>query len=126
LCDVWPRRQLQGDEVMAKKKMGEAQRSRPANARGTGPGDEGRAKIRAARDIASKSEGYDNEGTIYNLRNEGSRLLGQDYGRKAGDVGKKGYYANGGMVTTFGAGEPPASPASGRQQVSGKGFRGTF
>ena len=35
-------------------------------------------------------------------------------------------FKSGGMVTTFGAGEPPASPASGRQQVSGKGFRGTF
>ena len=48
----------------------------------TGLGDRGRAKIRAAKDIASKSKEYENEGTIYGLRNEGSRLLGDEYDRK--------------------------------------------
>lgn len=78
---------------MAKKKT-----SRGPKSIGPGPGDRGRAKIRAAKDIASKSKGYENEGTIYGLRSEGSSLLGQDYGRKVGDVGEVGYYAKGGMV----------------------------
>jgi hypothetical protein len=81
-----------------KFKGSDAQKYRSAGARGPGPGAIGRAKIRAAKDIASKSKGFENEGTIYGLRNEGSRLLGQDYGRKIGDVGEPGYYAMGGEV----------------------------
>ena len=67
----------------------------------SGPGDRGRAKIRAAKGIASKSKDYENEGTISGLRSEGSRLLGQEYGRKIGDVGEPGYYAKGGMTKAY-------------------------
>lgn len=81
-----------------KFKGSDAQKYRSAGARGPGPGAIGRGKIRAAKYIASKSKDFENEGTIYGLRNEGSRLLGQDYGRKIGDVGEVGYYEMGGEV----------------------------
>ena len=82
----------------AKKKT-----SRTPMSANTGPGDRGRAKIRAAKSIASKSKDYENEGTVYGLRSEGSRLLGQEYGRKIGDVGELEYYAGGGKVRGGGA-----------------------
>jgi lipopolysaccharide export system protein LptA len=88
---------------MTKKKMSDAQKYRRANARGAGPEAEGRAKIRAAAKIdkapaAEKERRGIGESTVYNLRNEGSRLLGQAYGRKVGDVGERGYYSKGGAV----------------------------
>lgn len=88
---------------MAKKPMSDAQKYRKANARGAGPGAEGRAKIRAAEKLAKKSEAELSkrnvgEGTIYGLRTEGSRKLGQDYARKIGGKGEEGYYAKGGLV----------------------------
>ena len=69
---------------MAKKEMSDFQRYKPANARGAGPGAEGRAKIRAAEHISRKVKGYGHEATIFGLRDEGSRLLGEDYKRRIG------------------------------------------
>lgn len=88
---------------MAKQPMSDAQKYRKANARGAGPGAEGRAKIRAAEKIAKKPQSeLDNQGTIYGLRTEGSRKLGQDYARKIGGKGEEGYYAKGGPVAKKG------------------------
>ena len=89
---------------MAKKPMSDAQKYRRANARGAGPGAEGRAKIKTAEKldkIPEKERERRNvgEGTIYGLRTEGSRLLGQDYARSIGGKGEPGYYKKGGMVS---------------------------
>ena len=90
-----------------KFKGSDAQKYRNAGARGPGPAAVGRAKIRAAKaiDEAVKTMSPEEqhrrdigEGTIWGLRTEGSRLLGQDYGRKIGDVGTPGAYAEGGEV----------------------------
>lgn len=88
---------------MEKKRMSEDQKYRKATARGPGPGAEGRAKIKAAEKLAKKSEKElaerdVGEGTIYGLRSEGSRKLGQDYARKIGGKGEEGYYAAGGKL----------------------------
>ncbi len=88
---------------MAKKPMSDAQKYRSASARGMGPGAEGRAKIKAAEKIdkapAKERERRNvGEATIYGLRSDGSRLLGQDYGRSIGGKGGIGYYKKGGMV----------------------------
>ncbi len=101
---------------MAKKPMSDAQKYRPANARGAGPGVEGRAKIKAGEKLAKKSEAelYKRnvgEGTIYNLRSEGGSKLAQDYARSIGGNGGAGYYAKGGMVK-----KPAASKV-----IAGKG-----
>ena len=85
---------------MAKTPMSNAQKYRRANARGAGPGAEGRAKIATAEMIAKDPKKYDKagEGTVYGLRAEGSRLLGQDYARKIGGEGEVGMYKKGGAV----------------------------
>ena len=85
---------------MAKKPMSIAQKYRRANARGAGPGAEGRAKIATAEMIAKDPKKYDKagEGTVYGLRAEGSRLLGQDYARKIGGEGEVGMYNKGGKL----------------------------
>lgn len=85
---------------MAKTPMSNAQKYRRANARGAGPGAEGRAKIATAEMIAKDPKKYDKagEGTVYGLRAEGSRLLGQDYARKIGGEGEVGMYNKGGMI----------------------------
>lgn len=92
---------------MAKKPMSADQKYRKANARGAGPGAEGRAKIKAGEKLAKKSETElakrnVGEGTIYGLRSEGARKLGQDYARKIGGKGEEGYYAKGGPVAKKG------------------------
>ena len=80
-----------------KFKGSDAQRSRRAGARGPGPGAIGRGKIRAAKFI---EENFPDAGEYepFMLRSEGSRLLGQDYGRKIGNVGEVGFYEMGGEV----------------------------
>jgi len=84
---------------MAKQPMKDAQKYRAANARGAGPGAEGRAKIRAAEKVAGKA----GESTVYGLRSEGGRKLGQDYARKIGGDGAAGKYKSGGKVRGMGA-----------------------
>lgn len=87
---------------MAKSPMSDAQKYRPANARGMGPGAEGRAKIRASNKIAEKSKGYSNEATVWGLKQDGGKKLAEDYSRstgaKADSNSPRGYYKNGGMV----------------------------
>jgi hypothetical protein len=85
---------------MAKKPMSDDQKYRPANARGAGPGAEGRAKIKASEKLAGKSKGYDNEGTIYSLRQKGGERLAEDYRRKIGAKASVNSprYSKGGMV----------------------------
>lgn len=81
-----------------KFKGSDAQKYRSAGARGPGPGAIGRAKIRAAKFLDDNFQDEAGEARIWGLRTEGSRLLGQDYGRKIGDVGEVGYYEMGGEV----------------------------
>jgi hypothetical protein len=85
---------------MAKKPMSDAQKYRRANARGAGPGAEGRAKIKAAEKIAAdpKKAEKAGEGAIYGLRTAGASKLGEDYARKIGGNGQPGYYKKGGKV----------------------------
>jgi len=114
---------------MAKKPMSDAQKYRRANARGAGPGAEGRAKIKAAEKldkIPEKERERRNvgEGTIHGLRTEGSRLLGQDYGRSIGGKGEPGYYNKGGklkMVEKGGKKVPAfAADGVGKMAMGGK------
>lgn len=97
---------------MAKTPMSDAQKYRPANARGMGPGAEGKAKIRASNQIASKSKGYDSEATVWGLKQDGGKKLAEDYSRstgaKADSNSPRGYYKNGGMVAK---GKPAAKKA---------------
>lgn len=111
---------------MAKKPMSDAQKYRRANARGAGPGAEGRAKIRTAEMIAKDPKKADKagEGTLYGLRTEGSSLLGQDYARKIGGKGEVGMYKKGGklkMVEKGGKKVPSfAADGVGKMAMGGK------
>lgn len=114
---------------MEKKRMSNDQKYRKSTARGPGPGAEGRAKIKAAEKLAKKSEKElaerdVGEGTIYGLRSEGSRKLGQDYARKIGGKGEAGYYAAGGklkMVEKGGKKVPAfAADGVGKMAMGGK------
>lgn len=109
---------------MAKKPMSDAQKYRPANARGAGPGAEGRAMLRAAEKIrkatsrmsdAEKSRrNYSDDSTLYGMTDLAGRKLAEDYKRKIGGPARenpKGY-AKGGMISEYGGKEKYSSKAS--------------